>query len=66
MESEFYTKVDLRQLFGCSSRTLERWVVLGRIPKPALPGRWLRVEIREYLDSLRHSATSSDITKKTY
>ena len=62
----FYSKTDLRQKFGCSSRTLERWIANKQFPKPAMRGRWLRATVDEFIEAMRQSATCSDITKKTY
>ena len=61
MNAAVYTKADLRRLLQCSGRTIERWVIAGRLPKPILPGRWSRSEVD---DILRHYATSDPTTAK--
>ncbi len=61
MEQVIFTKRDLRRMFDASSRTIERWVASGRLPKPILPGRWLREDVENHLANMRQTATRPKI-----
>lgn len=51
-ESEYLTKIEVAQLFKLTTRCIDSWIALGRLPyyKIGRTIRFRRSDIREYLD----------------
>ena len=52
-----FTAEQLGERYHRSPRTIREWVLLGKMPAPALHGLWLPAQIREWEKQLINSKT---------